>query len=106
MTLKYRISLIAAIAAAVLAAIGYLRPVSKQGLVAARSVDLGVEIPNTDGKAKQFRNGVYEVRPENFAITGNLKDLPDIGPGEAGQSAEQLLEEMREKRAFAGRTAK
>ena len=108
MTFKYRASLIGAVVLAALAVLGYWRPASQQGIVVEKATDLVVEIPNTDGKVTQYQNGVYRIEPDNFAVTGALKDLPSVAAasGEDAKSAEQRLEEKREERANADRIAK
>ena len=68
MTFKYRATLVGVIALAALAVLGYFRPASQQGIVVAKATDLGVEVPDTNGKVTQFQNGVYKIEPENFAV--------------------------------------
>jgi hypothetical protein len=108
MTFKYRAAIIGAVALAALGVLGYLRPTSQPGIVVAKATDQGIEVPNTNGKVMQYQNGVFRVEPDNFAVTGDLKDLPNIEPtsGENAKMAEQMLEEMRKKRANDERIAK
>jgi hypothetical protein len=108
--MKRKIRVVAVLTAilAIFALIGFLRPGTQRGiLVSAKSSDQGVELAGTSGKVVQFQNDVYRIEPENFAVTGNLRDLPSIGDGAKNStSAEQLMEETREKRRDDERIAK
>jgi hypothetical protein len=77
----------------------------------AKSTDEGRVILNTNGKVLRYANDVYEIQPENFAVSSAVRDMPISAenpskPGEKRLSAEDEGEQRREKEYEAARAGK
>jgi hypothetical protein len=96
MKLKLRLGIVAGIVLAVIAGISFYR-MPMLGDAIAKSSEAGTIVPNTNGKARVYVNGVYKVEPENFSLSPQLRDLPPAS--ESGGSAAPVMrfEEEREK---------
>ena len=106
MTSKFRVSIIVAVAIAALTAIFLFGVPSQKDSLAQTKVDADNPVVSRNGKVTTYINGVSQIEPEAFGVSGPLRDMPLSSPDARGQGKshveleaerEQMSEEAREK---------